>query len=76
MDWGEIEDLTAHEKNMFSLDSSDSLGSRWQAMYKMSTVIVLTNLRFIIVEFLMMYFLQYKLGFDKNFKQLKGYAIA
>ena len=42
----------------------------------MSFVIVLTNLRFILVEFLMMYFLQYKTGFDLNFKQMKGYAIA
>ena len=68
--------MTANEKNQFNLDSSDTLGGRFTAMYKMSSVIVLTNLRFILVEFLMMYFLQYKTGFDLNFKQIKGYAIA
>lgn len=58
VDWGEIDDLTAGVVNtQFSLDSTDSFGGRFTSMIKAVAIILLTNLRVILVEFLMLYFL-------------------
>jgi hypothetical protein len=57
VDWGEIEDLSEVLRNQFTLEPTDTIGGRLGSMFKMSTVIILTNLRVILVEFLMMYFL-------------------
>jgi Na+-driven multidrug efflux pump len=76
VDWGEIEEISGNLINQFTLDSSDTIGSRFTVMLRMSSAIICTNLRILFVELMMFYFLQYRYGFDVSYKELKGYAIA